>query len=231
MKTPEKNYYSILEIDRNANEREIRKAYLKLVKKYHPDSKSSGNEADSEKFQSVIDAYKVLSDSKLRSDYNQTFFGYQRAEKKKDPSIEAINLRAEKLFNEGIEAYRIGDYNRAIEFLHIAVNLNPSNPLYLSSLGLAFSKKKRRLHEARNWCAKAVKLDPYNSIYHSNLASVYQGAGLYKVAHKYFKQALKLDPENQKAKEGLRLLGESDGLKDNKIFGFIKKAFTKREKD
>jgi curved DNA-binding protein CbpA len=52
-----KDPYKILGVDRNADESEIKKAYRKLAKEYHPD-KSSGNE---EKFKEVADAYDILT--------------------------------------------------------------------------------------------------------------------------------------------------------------------------
>lgn len=236
MKNPAKDYYSILEIDRGASKKEIRKAYLKMVKKYHPDTKSPDSEIDTDKFGLVLEAYKVLSNPKLKEEYDQKFFGTHSigktffVKKEKDQSISEPKIRAKKLFNEGMEAYEAGDYNRAIEFLHIASNLDSSNPLFLTSLGLALSKKKMRLHEARDWCEKAIKLAPYNPTYYINLATVYKEAGLNKMAKRYFDKALELDPDNRKAKEGLGLYEKSDSFKD-KVFDFMRKAFIKKEKD
>ncbi len=229
MKTPEKDYYSILDTGRDADIHEIRKSYLRLVKKYHPDTQPDGNEGDTEKFQSVLEAYRILSDPKLRTEYDQAFPGFQRAEKRKDQTDENIKGRAEKLCHEGIEAYRAGDFNRAIEYLQIAANLAPANPHYLSSLGLALSRKKRRLHEARNWCEKAVKLEPYNANYYVNLAIVYKEAGLNKMAQRYLIDALKTDPENKRAHTEMKAFGEGNDLK-GRILDIMRKTFKKAEK-
>ena len=61
-----KDYYTILNVPRNASEDEIKKAYRKMAHQYHPD-KQGGNEA---KFKEVNEAYQVLSDSKKRSSYD-----------------------------------------------------------------------------------------------------------------------------------------------------------------
>ena len=70
------DYYKILEVDKNASDDEIKKAYRKLAHKYHPD-KAGGNE---EKFKEINEAYQVLSDKTKRSQYDQfgqTFNGAQ----------------------------------------------------------------------------------------------------------------------------------------------------------
>jgi len=64
-----KTYYDILNIPKNASEKEIKKAYRTLTKKYHPDiCKDEGAE---EKFKDINEAYSVLSDSQKRAQYDQ----------------------------------------------------------------------------------------------------------------------------------------------------------------
>ncbi len=64
------DYYEILEISRNADSAEIKKAYRKLALKYHPDRNQGDKEAE-EKFKLVNEAYQVLSDEKKRATYDR----------------------------------------------------------------------------------------------------------------------------------------------------------------
>ncbi|MFO7611058.1 MAG: DnaJ domain-containing protein [Clostridia bacterium] len=64
-----KDYYKILGVDKNAEEAEIKKAYRKLAKKYHPDA-NPDNKASEEKFKEISEAYEVLSDKEKRSKYD-----------------------------------------------------------------------------------------------------------------------------------------------------------------
>ena len=63
-----KDYYSILGLNKNASDKEIKDSYYKLAKTYHPDLNSGKT---TEKFKEMTDAYDILSDSKLKSDYDQ----------------------------------------------------------------------------------------------------------------------------------------------------------------
>ncbi|MCO1600852.1 molecular chaperone DnaJ [Desulfosporosinus nitroreducens] len=65
--------YEVLGVERNAGEQEIKKAYRKLARQYHPDVNPGNKEAE-EKFKEVTDAYDVLSDPEKRARYDQ--FGH-----------------------------------------------------------------------------------------------------------------------------------------------------------
>ncbi|CAB5082997.1 DnaJ-class molecular chaperone CbpA [Olavius algarvensis associated proteobacterium Delta 3] len=65
-----KDYYSILGVDRKASQDDIKKAFRKLARKYHPDV-NQGDKASEKKFQEINEANEVLSDPEKRKKYDQ----------------------------------------------------------------------------------------------------------------------------------------------------------------
>src|SRR5215216_840211 len=68
-----KDYYETLGVSRDASPDDIRKAYRKLARKYHPDL-NPGDKSAEERFRKVQEAYDVLGDSKKRPMYDQYGF-------------------------------------------------------------------------------------------------------------------------------------------------------------
>ena len=65
-----KDYYKILGVDRNADEKEIKRAYRRLARKHHPDV-NPGDKAAEALFKEINEAYEVLSDAEKRKKYDQ----------------------------------------------------------------------------------------------------------------------------------------------------------------
>ncbi len=65
-----RDYYESLGLDKNANDEQIKKAYRKLAKKYHPDA-NPGDKTAEAKFKEISEAYAVLSDPQKRATYDQ----------------------------------------------------------------------------------------------------------------------------------------------------------------
>ena len=71
--TPKKDYYEILGVKKSASADDVRKAFRKLARKYHPDV-NPGDKAAEEKFKALSEANEVLSDPKKRKIYDQVGF-------------------------------------------------------------------------------------------------------------------------------------------------------------
>jgi curved DNA-binding protein len=78
-----KDYYKTLGLERDASAEDIKKAYRKLVRKYHPDV-SKHKDAD-EKTKEINEAYGVLGDAEKRAAYDQLGRGYQQGQEFRPP--------------------------------------------------------------------------------------------------------------------------------------------------
>lgn len=102
MATATKDYYQTLGVKKDATQNEIKKAYRKLARKYHPDL-NPGDKAAEEKFKETSEAYAVLSDPQKRSEYD----------------------RAGTTFDQfaGFEGFRDFDFREAFDFGGIFGNI------------------------------------------------------------------------------------------------------------
>ena len=97
-----RDYYEVLGVAKTATDAELKSAYRKLAKKYHPDLNKDNKEAE-EKFKEVNEAYEVLSDSSKRQKYDQ--FGHAGV----DPNFGAGGGYGGYGGGFGFEDFDIGD--------------------------------------------------------------------------------------------------------------------------
>ena len=70
-----RDYYEILGVEKNSDDRTIKKAYRKLARKHHPDASSESPEVAEKKFKEISEAYEVLADKDKRERYDR--FGHE----------------------------------------------------------------------------------------------------------------------------------------------------------
>ena len=88
------DYYKLLGLNKNASTEDIKKAYRKLARKYHPDANPNNKEAH-KKFQEINEANEVLSDPEKRKKYDQ----YGKDWKHADEFERARQQQRQRTFN------------------------------------------------------------------------------------------------------------------------------------
>src|ERR1700741_1435438 len=76
MPTQFRDYYAILGVPRNASEEDVKKAFRKLARQYHPDV-AKDKKAAEQKFKEINEAYEVLGDPQKRKKYDQLGSGWK----------------------------------------------------------------------------------------------------------------------------------------------------------
>lgn len=196
--------YQLLEVDKDTDEESLTKNYYKLSKEYHPDryfaiSDASVKDKLTAIFDAITHAYTVLRGTIQEK-------GAEQAVPVQAGIVEvSAHVDADEYYREGIENLKQGHFENAVSSLKKATEANPENAKYWSYLSLALSKLPAQLREAEGSLFEAIKIEPNNADHYVNLGLIYLKGGLKKRAYGQFEKALKLDPDNNKARKGLEM--------------------------
>ncbi len=109
------DYYNVLEIDKSATEAEVKKAYRKLARKYHPDLNPNDKQAE-QKFKEVNEANEVLSHPENRKKYDQYGENWQHSEEFEKQRQQQSRGGGQQSGFEGFEGFSGGgDYSDFFE--------------------------------------------------------------------------------------------------------------------
>jgi tetratricopeptide (TPR) repeat protein len=103
--------------------------------------------------------------------------------------------QAEEYYKQGLEYNDKYDYDTAITYYKKAIDLDPKNSYWYSSLGFAYQGLKK-YEDAITYHKKAIELDPKNGDKYGNLGWTYHELKRYEDAIPYYKKAIDLEPEN-----------------------------------
>lgn len=208
------SYYSILGVTQNDTIEEIKKAYLRLAQKYHPDRYQDPDEKQKahEQFSKLTESYRVLSDEELRVEYDKSL------DKGVKPKEVARETQAKNAFKRAIVFLRQNDPWRAVNLLRIA-NRYHAQPLYLSYLGLALVYTKQYQQEGFEKLKQAAKDVMFNPIFHVNLGLAYENIGKKSEALQAYYEALNWDENSQAAKKAIERLEEKKKGLFSRFFG------------
>lgn len=203
-----KDHYQILGIEKGASGEEIRDAYYKLVKNYHPDVNPNADHEirikAEEIFTRITSAYETLSQSDKRQEYDSH---EELAELKNQAKY---IYEAEMAFKKGITLLIQRDYVEAEKKIREAISMNPDESAYIGAHGwaryLATENKPEVFGESVKALEKAIKINGKIPENHYYLGCVYKNQNDLKNAEKYFQKAIELEPDYIEAKRELRLI-------------------------
>lgn len=165
MKGKMKDPYKILGLNKGASKEEIKEAYKKLVKKYHPDQYANNPLSDlaEEKLEEINWAYNYLmnesADRQWESGYNKTYENYGDSQYfqirdlinrnrlwEAERALDSIGRRnAEWYFLKGIICMRRGWYDQGYQYINRAVEMEPGNEEYRATLhNIAYQARSYR---------------------------------------------------------------------------------------
>ena len=199
-----KNYYEILNVNKDANQEEIRSGYKKMLRKYPP-------EKEQEKYKEIREAYDTLKDEKSRKNYD-AYFHHEKdiktLEDKYTEYMEAKNYNeAEKVLKKILiispEIAHINDklgevyvlkkeYDNSIKIYEKLIKEYPDNVDYLIKLGKNYSEKEESL-KAIKYYMEAYNLDNSNPIVINEITYSYVGNNQIDKAIKFLNEDIEKD--------------------------------------
>jgi hypothetical protein len=240
-----KSHFEALGIERTATDAQVKEAYFRLAKRFHPDTHHDPNMADlRDKLETVFirlgEAYEVLRNPRSRAAYeSDTASRAPRAPAPEaraaapppapagpppamDPTVAAQSVRrAEKYMAEE-------KYWDAIQLLEVAVPVLAGKPKQRARLDLAraYTKNPNWVHQAEETLHEVVREDPKNVEAYLALGQLYKAGGLRGRSVSMFRKALELKPENEEALAELSAAEpEPEATEPG---GFLKKLFGRR---
>ena len=207
------DHYEILGIRRDANPNEIKRAYFKLAKDYHPDRHfASGleelREALDTLFHQITQAYDTLIAEDKRSEYDFKIAS-QKAGARQETETAGITTNPEGRARLGLQAFKKGDLKTAAFYFELAIRAAPSKGSYHALLAQTLFQTKGRMRDAEIHYKRAIELDPSQVDHHIGLGLLYKKGGLFERALRQFEEALVWDPDNRRVKEEIKDLKTS----------------------
>lgn len=200
------NPYEILELAPGASADDIKSAYHRLAKKWHPDRFTGAEKAEAEKrFRQLAEAFNMLKDAGRREELNRNLQPNPAATQveasvQQAPTSQAVPLyerTAEDWFKEAEEAFETGDHEKALGLIQYCIRLEPEKTEYFVFLAKVLDEgggDKKALVKALE---AAIRLNPKDVDSTIRLAEVFQSVGMHARAARMWETARSLAPNHK----------------------------------
>ncbi|HET7293900.1 MAG TPA: DUF4388 domain-containing protein [Vicinamibacteria bacterium] len=239
-----KNHFEILGIPRASGEAQVKEAYFKLARRFHPDTHHDPALADlRDKIEAIFirlgEAYEVLRDRNRRAAYESDLVARlpkvptaaaapADAEGTRDPEFEA--KAAEEALRRADKLYAQEKYWDSIQLLEPALTSLRGKLLQKGRVLLArnYLKNPKWVKRAEEQLQTVVKDDAGNVDAHFLLAGIYRSSGLRTRAFHAYERVLELRPEHEEARAAILQVAPGLPAEEEKPgSGFLKKLFGK----
>jgi CheY-like chemotaxis protein/DnaJ-domain-containing protein 1 len=224
------SFFEILGVTAQADASEIRRAFLRKAKSYHPDRFSSESEAvrrvAGEVFSLMSSAHDTLTDKDARSEYLARLA--RGSETGRDHAEIVTILRAESLFRDAEAHLKRRDYAGAASLLREAVELNPKEGEFQALMGwchfLEHREQQDAVAQAITALEQAIQLSPSSTSGYYYMAKLHKACERHAEARTMFRKVLEIDPQHQEAMREVRLASMRNQNKGGSgLFGFGRK--------
>jgi DnaJ-class molecular chaperone len=201
-----KNHWEVLELERGSSAEDVKAAFVRNAKRFHPDRFRRFPEGEFQEklsyvFRRINEAHEVLA-SEARAGYEELADKEsQYAESRRNNLPGARGARkggdaaaAQELFARARVAFDQRDFWQTIQLCQQAVDAAPERAELYHLLGRALSQNPKWRQDAEKNFRIATNLDPWKAEYQVELAKLYDSVGLHLRAKKAYEKARAIDP-------------------------------------
>jgi CheY-like chemotaxis protein/curved DNA-binding protein CbpA len=247
------NLFELLAVTENPTEQEVRLAYHKLAKEFHPDrffgrASTEVKGKVEEIFRAVNEAYDRLNTQEKIINFKEELAGIE-PEKKESSRIRGVKdiISAEQKYQAGLEFLKEKRFTRAARALGEALEIAPNEAEYLAyyawslynipyekdadeeELQLRPNESMADLQfEARESLSRALEINPRCEKAYLFLGAIYKRQGLSEFAEKQYEKALICNPNSVEALRELRLIKLKEQQASQKKTSFFERLFKKK---
>lgn len=205
-------YFEILGITEEANANEVRHAYFRLAKDYHPDRMGSmkNHPLAEEVFLKINQAYDILSSDKKRRFYVRSLRSKEREVEFKQSQR---HLKTEKMFTKAKSLLNDGKYDEAFELFRSIDQERQGCHMCKAYIGYTLFSKDIKTNpniylEAEKYFEQSLDLDPDFLEAYVLWGKMYRQLNQFTKAVRYFQKVLDQDPDNVEALREIRLINQ-----------------------
>jgi curved DNA-binding protein CbpA len=212
-----KDHFQLFGIPRNFNGPDLRQAYFKMAREYHPDHftgmPDDVRELAGQAFSILAAALATLENPKQRGEYLASL-ELGKSPAMVEAQVKAV-LQAEVEFQRGEALLRAKRFREAAESFRVALKLYPDEGEHHVMLGWAIFQANprdiRAAHDAQGHIKRGLQLSPKFDQGYVYLGNIFKEMDNRLAAEAMFEKALTLKPDNAEAQRELRLLAKSKG--------------------
>jgi hypothetical protein len=213
-------HYEILGISREATEAQVKEAYFRMAKRFHPDVHHDEALHDlrdklEEVFIRLGEAYEVLRNPRIRASYERQLGPLpgqekdkaQASEPREDPEV--LVKQAEDALRRAAKSVAEEKYWEAIQLLETTVprldgKMKQAGRILLAR---AYSKNPNWVKQGEELLQTVLRDDPLNVDAHFHLGAIYRTGGLKSRAQAMLRRVLELQPDHEEARQQLESMG------------------------
>ena len=193
------NPFNVLEIPPDASPEDIKTAYHRLAKRWHPDRYSGAEKVEAEtRFRELAEAFSILKDPAKRLTLQQQAPKPQAGPAAVQEPESALERTPEDWATMAKAAFDDGKFDQARALIHYAIRLDDEKPQYHSLLASILEREGGDLRAAVKALETTVRLNPKDVDSHIRLANHFQTLGMAARAQRHLQAAREISPNHPK---------------------------------